>query len=102
MKRATARRNSVLLPMPQVSLILHYFLFMNGELMSPFEGGLSIRGNVIFQSSEGGRGCEAGKGAHLFIGIACYTSLVYTFPFLLRGMFLQLRISAFIMNQYYI
>lgn len=40
--------------------------------------------------------------AHLFIGIACYTSLVYTFPFLLRGMFLQLRINASIMNQYYI
>lgn len=43
MKRCKQEGIPVLLPMPQVSLILHYFLFMNGELMSPFEGGLSIR-----------------------------------------------------------
>ena len=59
-------------------------------------------GKCDFQSYEGGRGCEAGKGAQLFIRIACYSALVYTFPFLLRAMFLQLKINASIMNWYYI
>lgn len=55
-----------MLPMPQVSLILHYFLFMNGELMSPFEGGLSIRGNVIFSLLKVGEAVRLEKG-HIFL-----------------------------------
>ena len=55
-----------MLPMPQVSLILHYFLFMNGELMSPFEGGLSIRGNVIFSLLKVREAVRLEKG-HIFL-----------------------------------
>ena len=55
-----------MLPMPQVSLILHYFLFMNGELMSPFEGGLLIWGNVIFNFMRVGEAVKLEKG-HIFL-----------------------------------
>ena len=49
-----------------ISLILHYFLFMTGELMSPFEGGLLIWGNVIFNFMRVGEAVKLEKG-HIFL-----------------------------------
>lgn len=39
---------------------------MNGELMSPFEGGLSIRGNVIFSLLKVREAVRLEKG-HIFL-----------------------------------
>ena len=72
--------------------------------MPLIENGLLIWGNVVIFSI-----MRVGEAARLEKGCPSYENfllgifkLVYTFPFLLGGMFLQLGITASIVNQYYI